>query len=144
MSQTHHSSHCSWLLDAQCLHHLEHIHCALCLTALNAVQQSTEHSTPTHRVPESRGGRGQLSLSLSPSGPVTHSPSMDDNGSVATPPLGHTHPVNDLHESPWVCADSLRGPASQLELSHPVGLTTLEETHRINTYQSTDFSQFLH
>ena len=48
--QAYHSEHTAWFLDAECLHHLEHIHNALCLAAFSGIDQRTEHPTPTHRV----------------------------------------------------------------------------------------------
>ena len=47
-TQAYHSEHTAWFLDAECLHHLEHIHNTLCLTAFSGIEVRTEHSTPTH------------------------------------------------------------------------------------------------
>ena len=44
----YHSEHTAWLLDAECLHYLEHIHNALCLATLHGTDEWTEHSTPAH------------------------------------------------------------------------------------------------
>ena len=47
-THAYHSEHTAWLLDAKCLHHLEHIHNALCLTTLHGTDEWTEHSTPAY------------------------------------------------------------------------------------------------
>ena len=49
-AQAHHREHTAWFLDAECLHHLEHIHNALRLAAFSGIDQRTKHPTPTHRV----------------------------------------------------------------------------------------------
>ena len=36
---TYHSKHTAWLLDAECLHYLEHIHNALCLATLSGIDE---------------------------------------------------------------------------------------------------------
>jgi len=48
ITEAYHSEHTAWFLDAECLHHLEHIHNALCLAAFSGIDERTEHSTPTH------------------------------------------------------------------------------------------------
>jgi len=48
IAQAYHSKHTAWFLDAECLHHLEHIHNALYLAAFSGIDESTEHPTPTH------------------------------------------------------------------------------------------------
>ena len=48
MAQAYHSKHTAWFLNAECLHHLEHIHNALCLAAFSGIDERTENSTPTH------------------------------------------------------------------------------------------------
>ena len=48
VTYTYHSEYTAWLLDAECLHYLEHIHNALCLATLNSIDEWTEHPTPTH------------------------------------------------------------------------------------------------
>ena len=45
---TYNSEHTAWLLNAECLHYLEHINNALCLATLNGTDERTEHSTPAH------------------------------------------------------------------------------------------------
>ena len=49
-AQAYHSVYAAWFLDAECLHHLEHIHNALCLAAFSGIDERTEHPTPTHCV----------------------------------------------------------------------------------------------
>ena len=46
--QAYHSEHTAWLLDAECLHYLEHIHNPLCLAGFSGIDERTEHPTLTH------------------------------------------------------------------------------------------------
>ena len=39
VTHTYHSGHTAWLLDAKCLHYLEHIHNALCLATLSGIDE---------------------------------------------------------------------------------------------------------
>ena len=39
VTYTYHSEHTAWLLDAECLHYLEHIHNALCLATLSGIDE---------------------------------------------------------------------------------------------------------
>ena len=57
-----------------------------------------------------------------PAGP----PAMDHDGSVSSPPLYHQHMFNDCHDGRRGGAQTLRGPAGYLELSHLVTLTRLQ------------------
>jgi len=45
IAQAYHSEHSAWFLDTKCLHHLEHIHNALCLAAFSGIDRTP---TPTH------------------------------------------------------------------------------------------------
>ena len=47
---THHCENKTWLLDTLSLHHLEHIHHTLSLTAINGGSYGTEHARPTDSV----------------------------------------------------------------------------------------------
>ena len=38
-AQAYHSEHTAWFLDAECLHHLENIHNALCLAAFSGINE---------------------------------------------------------------------------------------------------------
>ena len=53
---------------------------------------------------------------LQPAGP----PAVDHNGFVSSPPLYHQHLLNDCHNGRRRGAQTLRGPAGHLELSHLV------------------------
>ena len=55
------------------------------------------------------------------------SPAMDHDGSVPSSPLYHQHLLNDCHDGRRGGAQTLRGPAGHLKLSHLVILTRLEE-----------------
>ena len=50
---------------------------------------------------------------------------MDHDGSVSSPPLYNQHMLNDCHDGRGGGAQTLRGPAGHLELSHFVTLTRL-------------------
>ena len=52
---------------------------------------------------------------------------MDNNGSVSGPPLYHQHLLNDVNDGTGGGAQTLRGPARHLELSHLVHLTRLQD-----------------
>ena len=39
VTHTYHSEHTAWLLDAKCLHYLEHIHNAFCLATLSGIDE---------------------------------------------------------------------------------------------------------
>ena len=52
---------------------------------------------------------------------------MDHDGSVSSPPLYHQHLLNDCHDGRRGGAQTLRGPAGHLKLSHLMILTRLEE-----------------
>jgi len=43
--QAYHSEHTAWLLDAECLHYLEHIHNALCLAGFSGIPHSKKVSS---------------------------------------------------------------------------------------------------
>ena len=47
---THHCENMTWLLDTLGLHHLEHIHHTLSLTAINGGSYGTEHARPADSV----------------------------------------------------------------------------------------------
>ena len=51
---------------------------------------------------------------------------MDHDGSVSSPPLHNQHMFNDCHDGRGGGAQTLRGPAGHLELSHLVILTRLQ------------------
>ena len=55
------------------------------------------------------------------------SPAMDHNGFVPSSPLYHQHMLNDCHDGRRRGAETLRGPAGHLELSHLVFLARLQE-----------------
>ena len=54
-------------------------------------------------------------------------PAMDHNGFVSSPPLYHQHILNDCHDGRRRGAQTLRGPAGHLELSHLVVLARLQK-----------------
>ena len=52
---------------------------------------------------------------------------MDHDGSVPSPPLYHQHLLNDCHDGRRGGAQTLRGPAGHLKLSHLMILTRLQK-----------------
>ena len=56
-----------------------------------------------------------------------HKPSMHNNWFVPSPPLSHTHLVDDMNKSLWIGTEILSTPLVHLKLSQLLNLTGLNE-----------------